>query len=59
MRNANKIGVGKPKENRPLERPRLRLEHCIKIDLKGHKVGEHGLDSSGSVLRPVGILRTP
>jgi hypothetical protein len=35
MRNAYKILVGKSEENRPLERPRLRWEDNIRMDLNG------------------------
>jgi hypothetical protein len=34
IRNAYKIFVGKPKENRPLRGHRCRLEYNIKMDLK-------------------------
>jgi hypothetical protein len=34
MRNAYKILVGKPKEKRPLGRPRYRCEDNIRMDLR-------------------------
>jgi hypothetical protein len=42
-RNAYKILVGKPERKRPLGRPRHRWEDNIKMDLKRHTMGWHGL----------------
>ena len=33
--NMYRVFVGKPERNRPLARPRLRLEDNIKVELKG------------------------
>jgi hypothetical protein len=41
-RNAYRILVGKPEENRPLERPRSKWVDNIKIDLRG--IGWDGVD---------------
>jgi hypothetical protein len=38
-RNACRIVVGKTKENRPLGRPRCRLEYNIEMDLRGIEWG--------------------
>jgi hypothetical protein len=42
MRNAYKILVGNPKENRPLGRPRCRSEDNIKMNYR--KIGFGGVD---------------
>jgi choline kinase len=42
IRNAYRILVGKPEENRPLERPRLRWMVNIEMDLK--EIGLDGVD---------------
>jgi hypothetical protein len=42
MRNAYIILVGKPKEKRPLRRPRLRWKNTIKMDLR--ETGREGVD---------------
>jgi hypothetical protein len=36
--------VGKPEGNRPLSRPRRRLEENIKADLQNVRCGGYGLD---------------
>jgi hypothetical protein len=48
MRNAYKGLVRKPVGKRLLGRPRRRWEDNIKMDLKGNRMGECGLRSSGS-----------
>jgi hypothetical protein len=45
-RSSYGVSVGKPKGNRPLEKPRRRWEGNIKIDLQ-EVVWGHGLDCSG------------
>jgi hypothetical protein len=42
--NAFSISVGKPQGKRPLGRPKCRCLNNIKIDLKGDRMGWHGLD---------------
>ena len=48
MRGVYRILVGKPEGKRPLERPRLRWEDIIKMELQEVGCGENGLDQSGS-----------
>jgi hypothetical protein len=43
-RNAYRILVGKPEENRPLGRPRCRWEDTVRMDLKRDRMGWYGLD---------------
>jgi hypothetical protein len=53
IRNVYKILVGKPERKGPLGRTKSRFEGNIKMDLRGEKLGKHGLDLSGSGQRPV------
>jgi hypothetical protein len=47
-RGAYRILVGRPERNKPLGRRRRRWENIIKMDLTRNRLGQHGLDSSGS-----------
>jgi hypothetical protein len=48
VRSAYNILVGRPEGRRPLERPRLRWEDNIKMDLRKNSVWGCGWDSFGS-----------
>jgi hypothetical protein len=47
-RKVYKVLVGKPKEKRPLERPKHRWEDVVRMDLR--EIGWGGLDSTGSTI---------
>jgi hypothetical protein len=46
-RGVYRVLVGKPKEKRPLGRPRRRREDYIKMDLQEVRCGTYGLDRAG------------
>jgi len=56
MRNAYKMLLGKPHEERPVGRSRCRWEDNIRMDLREVGWGRCGLDSSGSGQGPVGAV---
>jgi hypothetical protein len=47
-KNADRVLVGKPQGKGLGGRPRHRWENNIKTDLKRNRMGNYGLDSSGS-----------
>jgi hypothetical protein len=51
-RNSYTVLVGKPEGKRPLGRRRCRWEDNTEIDLKRHRMGLYGLNSSGSGQEP-------